>query len=62
MKKKIILACASFIIGVVLVGCTTGNNTEGANSSDNDAQTVHLMEENEVLLYEYTRYTRYCKY
>lgn len=48
MKKKIILACASFIIGVVLVGCTTGNNTEGANSSDNDAQTVHLMEENEV--------------
>lgn len=48
MKKKIMWVCTSFIIGISLVGCTTGQDTEGANNSEDNKQTVNLMETNEV--------------
>ncbi|GEQ49610.1 peptide ABC transporter substrate-binding protein [Tetragenococcus koreensis] len=50
MKKKIMLVCVSFIMGISLVGCTTGQNTEDSGNSDNgnNEQAVTLMEANEV--------------
>jgi len=48
MKKKMVWGCISFMMSIILVGCTTGQDTEDASSGNGNEQTVNLMETNEV--------------